>query len=37
MTNITTRDIALKLITALYEQGLLNLETYRHILASYAH
>lgn len=35
MTTITTQAIALKLIAALYAQGLLNLETYNHILASY--
>lgn len=35
MTDITTREIALKLIAALYEKGLLNRETYNNIMATY--
>lgn len=36
MIDMTTQEIALKLIRALYEQGLLNQETYNNILSAYA-
>lgn len=36
MIDMTTREIALKLIQALYEQGLLNQETYNNILSAYS-
>ena len=36
MIDMTTQEIALKLIQALYEQWLLNQETYHNILSAYA-
>lgn len=34
--NITTKDLAIKLVTALYARGLLNGPTYENILKKYA-
>lgn len=36
MHTVTSKEIALKLIAALYTQGLLNRATYANILAKYA-
>ena len=34
--NITVRLAALKIVAALYQQGMINLETYRKVVAQYA-